>query len=72
MARRKKLLYAFLPRIAYTSAKGVQWYEVTWYSKLLTIIFCFGIFPALAFYIGTQYQQTKDVIESTVTIQYGQ
>jgi hypothetical protein len=51
-----------MPRIAYTSAKGVEWYEVTWYSKLLTIILCFGVFPSLAFYIGTQYKLTEIVM----------
>jgi hypothetical protein len=62
MSRKRGLLNSFMPRVAYTSAKGVQWYEVTWYSQLLTIIFCFGVLPTLGFYIGTQYQQTTDAI----------
>ena len=33
--------------------------EVTWYSKLSALIFFLGFFPALTFYIGTQYQEVK-------------
>ncbi len=39
----------------------VQWHEVTWYSKLGAIIIFVGVVPALSFYIGTQYQLTKEV-----------
>ena len=35
--------------------------EVTWYSKLAAAIFFLIIYPALVFYIGTQYQTVKDV-----------
>jgi len=33
---------------------------VTWYSKLLSIIFFIAVLPVLTFYIGTQYQLTVD------------
>lgn len=67
--RKNKLIHAFMPRIAFTSPKGVEWYEVTWYSQLLTLIFCFGVLPTLGFYIGTQYQQTIDAISASNTFQ---
>jgi hypothetical protein len=38
---------------------GIKWHEVTWYSKLGAIILFLGVVPALCFYIGTQYQLTK-------------
>ncbi|MES2214348.1 MAG: hypothetical protein V4465_03120 [Patescibacteria group bacterium] len=38
--------------------KKIQWTKVTWYSKLATILLLMGAFPALAFYIGTQYEET--------------
>lgn len=62
MSHRKKLVYRFMPRVAITTAKGIQWYEVTWYSKLAAAIFIFGIFPALSFYIGEQYKVTEIAI----------
>lgn len=37
----------------------MKWNEVTWYSKLAAVIFFLGVFPALTFYIGTQYQEVK-------------
>lgn len=39
----------------------MKWNEVTWYSKLAAVIFFLGIFPVLTFYIGTQYQEVKDL-----------
>lgn len=45
--------------------KGIQWNRVTWYSWWLAIVlFCFVI-PALAFYIGVEYQKTVQVLESS-------
>ncbi len=35
----------------------IEWNRVTWYSKLLAAIFLLGVFPALTFYIGTQYER---------------
>lgn len=35
---------------------------VTPYSRLLSIVFVFGIFPILVFYIGKKYQQTVSVL----------
>lgn len=40
----------------------IKWNEYTWYSRLSALIFFLGILPTLTFYIGTQYQETKDVI----------
>ncbi|MES2986233.1 MAG: hypothetical protein V4686_03885 [Patescibacteria group bacterium] len=34
-----------------------QWTEVTWYSKLGTIVFLLLIVPVLSFYIGKSYQE---------------
>ncbi len=39
----------------------IEWNKVTWYSKLAAIIFFIGILPVLTFYIGTQYQEVKDL-----------
>ena len=39
--------------------KGIRWNEVTWYSKLLSIIFLLGVVPVLAFYIGVQYEDLQ-------------
>ncbi|MBP6974682.1 MAG: hypothetical protein KBB54_01940 [Candidatus Pacebacteria bacterium] len=38
----------------------MQFNVVTWYSKLLSIIFFIAVLPVLTFYIGTQYQLTVD------------
>lgn len=43
-----------------------KWNEVTWYSRLGAIIFCFGVIPALFFYIGIQTQQVRDIPLSIV------
>ena len=42
-----------------TSQTGIKWHEVTWYSKLGAIVLFCGIVPALAFYIGMQYQSVQ-------------
>ena len=34
----------------------IKWNKVTWYSRLVTLILFLGVFPALTFYIGTQYE----------------
>ncbi|MDB5188927.1 MAG: hypothetical protein JWM92_525 [Candidatus Nomurabacteria bacterium] len=46
----------------------VKFNEVTWYSKLAAIIFFIGVIPVLAFYIGTQYQQSKDALANDAII----
>ena len=38
----------------------MQFNVVTWYSKLLSIIFFIAVVPTLTFYIGQQYQLTID------------
>lgn len=40
---------------------SIQFNVVTWYSKLLSIIFFIAIVPTLTFFIGQKYQQTLDV-----------
>ena len=40
---------------------GIKWNEVTWYSKLGAIILFIFVVPALAFYIGMQYQAVLDL-----------
>jgi len=40
----------------------IEWHKVTWYSKLLTVIFFIVILPALIFYIEIQYQKTARTI----------
>ncbi len=47
----------------------LKWNEVTWYSKLIAIIFLFAIYPALAFYIGTQYELAVYIQQLNLHIQ---
>jgi hypothetical protein len=37
---------------------NIKFNVVTWYSKLLSILFFIGVLPVLTFYIGTQYELT--------------
>lgn len=46
-----------------TPGTGIQWKAVTWYSKLLSVIFFLIVYPILAFYIGTLYQETVQLSE---------
>ena len=39
---------------------NIYWNKVTWYSKLLAIIFFIAILPTWTFYIGMQYEKTVD------------
>jgi hypothetical protein len=48
--------------------KGVQWNEVTWYSKILAIIL-FVILVCGAFYFGIWYQTQKESLAASVTTQ---
>ncbi len=45
--------------------KGVQWNRVTWTSWWLAVFLFVVVFPLLAFYIGSQYGKTMDIISST-------
>lgn len=36
--------------------------KVTWYSRLLSILFIFGVFPTIVFFVGKRYQETVTVI----------
>ncbi len=36
--------------------------KVTWYSRLLSLLFIFGIFPTIVFFIGKRYQETVTAI----------
>jgi hypothetical protein len=38
----------------------INFNEVTWYSKLLAIIFLIGVLPVLCFYIGKEYGEVKN------------
>ncbi|MBY0538450.1 hypothetical protein K2P47_03575 [Patescibacteria group bacterium] len=42
--------------------------KVTWYSKLLAIVFFLGVIPALSFYVGMQYQATIDVVSQAPAV----
>jgi len=45
---------------------GIKWHEVTWYSKLGALILFLGVVPALSFYIGIQYQLTRENISGPI------
>lgn len=40
----------------------VKFNVVTWYSRLLSYFFIFGIFPVIVFWIGVRYNQTVEVL----------
>ncbi len=40
--------------------KGIQWNRVTWYSWWLAIVLFCLVIPALSFYIGVQYEITRE------------
>ena len=42
----------------------IKFNEVTWYSKLGAIIVLFIIVPAVSFYLGNYYQETKILINN--------
>lgn len=42
--------------------KKLQWNEVTWYSKLLSIVFFIAVLPVLTFYIGREYERTEQIL----------
>lgn len=46
----------------------IEFFKVTWYSRLLSIIFFFGVFPYLVFIIGQKYQQYVDVLGGATTL----
>ena len=45
--------------------KGIQWNRVTWYSWWLAIFLFCVVVPALSFYIGVEYEQTRETIRET-------
>jgi len=40
----------------------IKFNQITWYSRLFTILFVLGIFPVLVFYIAEQYSKTVTVL----------
>lgn len=42
----------------------VEWNKVTWYSKFGAVLLFLIVLPALAFYIGTQYEQVVSITSS--------
>lgn len=45
--------------------KGLQWNRVTWLSWWLAVFLFVVVIPLLAFFIGSEYGRTMDVISST-------
>jgi hypothetical protein len=39
----------------------IEWNKVTWYSKWASLLFFLIAFPILTFFIGTKYQEVKDL-----------
>ncbi len=46
----------------------IEWNKITWYSKLGAIILFIFVVPVLTFYIGMQYEQTKEVLSGYAAI----
>ena len=44
------------------SSGRIKFNSVTWYSKFLTYLFIFGVFPVIIFNIGVKYHQTVEVL----------
>ena len=42
----------------------IKWNEYTWYSKWASLVFFILVLPILTFYIGTLYQESKDISEA--------
>jgi hypothetical protein len=40
----------------------IKFNTVTWYSKILSYLFIFGVFPVIVFTIGVRYYQTVEVL----------
>jgi len=45
-------------------AEGIEWNRVTWYSRLWAIFVFLLVVPVVAFYIGTQYERTIEVLSA--------
>ncbi|MSU55492.1 MAG: hypothetical protein EXS46_03070 [Candidatus Taylorbacteria bacterium] len=45
----------------------IKWNKVTWYSRLGALILFLIVVPILAFYVGTQYQETVHAVNFRVT-----
>lgn len=50
--------------------KSPQWNEVTWYSRLGTIVFLLLFMPVLSFYIGKSYQTVVGLEELPEAVVY--
>lgn len=48
----------------------IKWDRVTWYSKLLAIIFFIGVLPLLCFYVGARYGEVKEQAERVETVSF--
>ncbi len=46
---------------------NIKWNTVTWYSKLLSVIFFIAILPVWTFYLGMKYQEAKEVLQTSST-----
>lgn len=49
---------------------AIKFSQVTWYSKLLTLIFFLGVFPFIAFYVGRQFEKVVTVHFDAETAAY--
>lgn len=47
---------------------SVRWNEYTWYSRLGAFVLFLGVIPALSFYLGTRYQETKKVLSESSSL----
>ena len=47
----------------------IKWNEVTWYSRLIAIVFFIGVMPAIAFEIGSEIQQIANEANGPVYIE---
>jgi len=50
-----------------SSEKGIQWNKVTWYSWTLAVLLFFFAIPAVAFYVGMEYQALQEDLRNAPT-----
>jgi len=47
----------------------IKWNEITWYSRMATIVVFVGIMPVVNFFIGVQYERTEAALIEAQTAQ---
>ncbi len=46
----------------------IKWNTVTWYSRLLSLVFFVGVVPSVSFYLGRLYEDTVNTVIVSVSV----